>query len=98
MLVILSDIDGYYDENPHENPKAKIRKVVYEIQDKELLQNHTPNNEFATGGIVTKLRAAQYMLSKNREVFLSNGFDLSATIKFLIDGIHDKGTLFTTKK
>lgn len=97
MLVILSDIDGYYDSNPKENPKAKIRKVVTEITEEELAQMYTPNSQFATGGIVTKLMAAKYIMENNLEMFLSNGYDLSSAKKFLIDGIHEKGTLFTTK-
>jgi len=97
LLVILSDIDGYYDSNPKENPKAKIRKVITEIKDEELEQSHTPNSKFATGGIVTKLKAAKYMMNKNREMFLCSGFELSAAREYLIDGAHNKGTLFTNK-
>ncbi|MEA2100490.1 MAG: glutamate 5-kinase [Campylobacterota bacterium] len=98
MLIILSDIDGYFDSNPIENPDAKIRKIVSEIKDEELTQSHTPNSQFATGGIVTKLKAAEYIMNKDREMFLCNGYDLSSARSFLIDGIHNKGTLFTTKK
>lgn len=98
ILIILSDIDGYYDSNPKENPKAQIRKVVTQIKDEELTQEHTPNSKFATGGIVTKLKAAEYMMNKNREMFLCNGYDLSSAREFLIDGVHNKGTLFTNKK
>lgn len=97
MLVVLSDIDGYYDDNPHKNPKAKIRKIVNEITDNELTQIYTPNSDFATGGIVTKLQAAKYIMSKNRKMFLCSGFDLSVAREFLIDGIHKKGTLFINK-
>jgi glutamate 5-kinase len=97
LLVILSDIDGYYDANPKDNPKAKIRKVVTEIQKEELEQDVTPNSQFATGGIVTKLKAAEYIISKDREMFLCNGYDLTTVREFLIEGVHNKGTLFTTK-
>jgi len=97
LLVILSDIDGYYDSNPKENPKAKIKKIVSEIKDAELEQSHTPNSQFATGGIVTKLKAAQYIMTNDIEMFLCNGYDLSSARDFLINGIHNKGTLFTNK-
>ena len=96
-LIILSDIDGYYDVNPKENPNAKIRKVVQEITDAELAQEHSPNNEFATGGIVTKLKAANYMMEKNREMFLCSGYDLTAAREFLFSKEHKKGTLFRCK-
>ncbi|NOR58491.1 MAG: glutamate 5-kinase [Sulfurimonas sp.] len=97
MLVILSDIDGYCDSNPKENPKAKIRKIVTEIKEEELEQSYTPNSQFATGGIVSKLKAAKYIMNNNREMFLCNGYDLSSAREFLMDGIHNKGTLFTNK-
>ncbi|MCO4844717.1 MAG: glutamate 5-kinase [Sulfurovum sp.] len=97
LLVILSDIDGYYDSNPKDNPKAKIRKIVTEIKKEELEQKHTPNSQFATGGIVTKLKAAEHIMSKGKEMFLCNGYDLTSAREFLLEGIHNKGTLFTTK-
>ena len=98
LLVILSDIDGYYDKNPSEHKDAKIQKVVNEISDKELTQELNPNSEFATGGIVTKLKAAEYIMSKNREMFLCNGYDLEGARDFIINCTHNKGTLFTKNK
>lgn len=97
ILIILSDIDGYYDQNPKVYPEAKIRKLVSELKDEELEQEHTPNNEFATGGIVTKLKAAQYMMKHNRELFLCNGYDLTSAKEFLFEKTHSKGTLFSAK-
>lgn len=98
ILVILSDIEGYYDSNPKDNPQAKIRKIVTEIKEEELNQDYTPNSEFATGGIVTKLKAAEYIMNKKREMFLCSGYDLTSAREFLMNGVHNKGTLFTTKK
>ncbi|TLD88560.1 glutamate 5-kinase [Helicobacter sp. MIT 05-5294] len=95
LLAILSDIDGYYEENPKENPNAKLRKVVTKISEAELQAEATPNNAFATGGIVTKLKAAQFLLENNKEMFLSSGKDLGIVKEFLLQGIHSKGTLFT---
>ncbi|MDT8338041.1 MAG: glutamate 5-kinase [Sulfurimonas sp.] len=98
LLVILSDIDGYYDSNPKENPKAKLRKRVNELAEEELDQEFTPNSKFASGGIVTKLKAAQYIMENDLEMFLCNGFDLTSVRSYLLDDIHVKGTLFTSKK
>jgi glutamate 5-kinase len=98
LLVILSDIDGYFDSNPRENPEAKLRKIVSEIEEEELNQEHTPNSKFATGGIVTKLKAAEYIMRKNREMFLCNGYNLTTAREFLLEGKHNKGTLFATNK
>jgi len=97
LLLILSDIDGYYDKNPKEDSTAKIRKEVNHISEEELAQSHSPNSEFATGGIVTKLKAADYIMKKNRQMFLCSGYNLETAEKFLIEGIHNKGTLFTNK-
>ena len=98
ILIILSDIDGYYDSNPNSNPNAKIRKIVTEIKDEELNQEFTPNSEFATGGIVTKLKAADYIIKQKREMFLCSGFDLTTAREFLLEGVHKRGTLFRNIK
>ena len=97
MLVILSDIDGYYDKNPKDSADAKIFKVLHELPKEALEQNATPNDEFATGGIVTKLKAADFILSHGRKMFLSSGFDLSYTEEYLLEGKHTLGTLFEAK-
>lgn len=96
-LVILSDIDAYYDADPRVNPNAKVRKIVHEISEEELSKDVTPNNFFATGGIVTKLKAAAYLLDAEIETFLASGFDLSDIKSFLLNGEHRGGTLFTRK-
>jgi glutamate 5-kinase len=76
LLVILTDIDGYYDDNPHHNKSAKLQKVVNSIDPNELEANHSANNEFATGGIVTKLKAANFLLDKSIDMYLTSGFNL----------------------
>jgi glutamate 5-kinase len=96
-LVILSDVEGLYDCNPNDNPTAKIRKIVNEIKEEELNQEFTPNNKFASGGIVTKLKAAEYILGKNKEMFLCSGYNLSTVREFLMNDTHKNGTLFKKK-
>jgi len=98
LLVILSDIDGYYDSNPRENPDAKILKEVNSISEDELQASYTPNNEFASGGIVTKLIAADFLINRKKDMFLCSGFDLSTAYDFLINGNPVKGTLFRAKQ
>jgi len=95
LLVILSDIDGYYDDNPRENPEAKRLKEVRTIPESELQQAHSPNHAFATGGIVTKLKAADFLLKRGKKMFLSSGFELNVARAFLLEGTHTKGTLFS---
>ena len=94
MLIILSDIDAFYDKDPNRYDDAKRRAVVSEISQDELEAEHTPNNEFATGGIVTKLQSADFLMKHGREMFLASGFELSDVKVFLVDGEHVGGTLF----
>ncbi len=94
MLIILSDIDAFYDSDPRKNPEAKVLKVVEHIDNEMLQQEVTPNNLFATGGIVTKLKAAAYLLEHNKKMFLASGFDLSDVKSFMLEGNHKGGTLF----
>lgn len=98
MLVILSDIDGYYDKNPKKEKDAKIHKVMHKLTDTMLNETMTPNGEFATGGIVTKLKAADYLIKRNRKMFLCNGFDLCTAQSMLAEDKHTLGTLFEPKK
>lgn len=94
MLVILSDIAGYYDKNPKVYDDASLKKVVTYISQEELKVTITPGSEFATGGIVTKLQAADFMMQRQKDMFLSSGFDLEDIQSFLLDGVHRGGTLF----
>ena len=96
LLVILSDIDAFYDKDPNKYEDAKRRAVVTNILEEELNAEHTPNNEFATGGIVTKLQSADFLLKHKREMFLASGFDLSDVKSYLVDKEHIGGTLFTS--
>ena len=98
MLIILSDIDAYYDADPREHKNAKALKEVQEIAFEELNRKVTPHNVFATGGIVTKLKAADYLLKNNKEMFLASGFNLEDVKSFTLDGIHKGGTIFTKGK
>jgi glutamate 5-kinase len=95
MLIILSDIDAFYDADPRKDENAKVLKVVNHIKREMLTQEVTPNNIFATGGIVTKLKAAAYLLENNKEMFLASGFDLSDVKSFMLEGKHVGGTLFS---
>ena len=56
---------------------------------------HSANSEFATGGIVTKLKAADYLMNNNLDMYLASGFDLTNAKNYLLDNNHNGGTLFT---
>ena len=94
MLVMLSDIDGYYDSNPSQNKNAKIRPVVNTINKAEIASAGGAGSEHGTGGIATKLMAASMLLAEGKKMFLASGFDLSAVRSFLLDNKQNGGTIF----
>lgn len=94
MLAILTDIDGYYNKNPHQFDDAVLEKEVNYISEDMINAKHTPNTEFATGGIATKLKAAQFLMKNNITMYLSSGFDLKNAYDYLLEGNHTSGTLF----
>ena len=98
MLVILTDIDGYYDKNPHEHDDAVLQKNVTYIEECALEAKHSSNSEFATGGIVTKLKAADFLMKNKKNMFLASGFNLTSAYEFLLNKNHTKGTLFVGKE
>ncbi|WP_258443367.1 glutamate 5-kinase [Helicobacter sp. 16-1353] len=98
MLVILSDVYGFFDCDPLQNKDAKLIKYVSSISQKTLQGEQKGGSKFATGGIVTKLLAADFLLAQNRSMFLCSGFDLEPTRGFLMESKHKQGTLFSKDK
>ncbi len=94
MLVILSDIEGLYDKDPKKYPDAKLLKIVKEIPQELLEEECNPTYSFATGGIVTKLKAAAFLIARGKPLFLASGFDLEDVRDFLLHRRHRGGTLF----
>jgi len=97
LLTILTDIDGFYDDNPHINKDAVLQKFVNQIDEELLNESHSANSEFATGGIVTKLKAAQFLMKNNMNMFLTSGFKLKYAKDYLLNNNHTNGTLFIGK-
>ena len=97
MLIMLSDIDAFYTQNPKTDKNAKPIKLVNEIKEEWLKQECDPNDKFATGGIVTKLKAAKFLLDRNLEMFLTNGNNLES-VREILKGNQISGTLFTKEK
>ncbi|MBQ2552812.1 MAG: glutamate 5-kinase [Treponema sp.] len=89
-LVLFSDIDGVYTDNPKTNPDAKLVEEVTDIP--ELLKSITlgKTNSFGTGGIKTKIQAAEKVIASGIPMILANS---STNLSALMDGSH-KGTLF----
>ena len=98
LLIILSDIDGYYDKDPRKYSDAKMRKIVHFIDESELKLPSLAGSEFATGGIVTKLKSADFLLKRGKSMFMASGFDLDDVKSYMFKKIHKGGTVFTPKK
>ncbi|MDR1930375.1 MAG: glutamate 5-kinase [Treponema sp.] len=73
LLILFSDIDGLYDANPKENPGARLIGEVRDIGAARLSVGTGGMSEFGTGGIATKLDAAERTLSYGIPVILAHG-------------------------
>lgn len=93
LLIILSDIDGLYDANPNQNKDAKLIRKVTAIDDTILSLAGDKGSELGTGGMITKLHAAQIAFDANIPMMIINGNNPNN----LYDIFDDKevGTLFT---
>ena len=72
LLVILSDIEGLYDDNPKINPNANIIRRVDEVTD-DILALGTDASEGGRGGMRTKLKAARMVTRFGGKVLIANG-------------------------
>ena len=73
MLIILTDINGLYDSNPRENPKAKRYDFLQEITDEMIEKAGGSGSKVGTGGMKSKLIAAKTALSLGVQVFIGQG-------------------------
>ena len=95
LLIMLSDIDGFYTGNPHQDTEAKLIRELHEVTDDSLKRAGGAGTEFGTGGMTTKLKAAAEILSHHQMMVLANGANPS--IIFNIMNGEEIGTLFMPK-
>jgi len=95
LLIILSDIDGLYDSNPRENKESHLISVVETID--EIIRNCAgeAGSRRGTGGMVTKLDAAEIVTNAGADMIIANGSD-PAIIQRILNG-EEVGTLFVRK-
>ncbi|MBQ2694892.1 MAG: glutamate 5-kinase [Clostridia bacterium] len=91
-LIILSDIDGLFSANPREDENAVLIHVVDEITDDILAIAGGSGTSRGTGGMITKLHAAQIASAAGIDTVVMNGSDPEEIYK-LLDG-RQIGTLF----
>lgn len=84
LLVLLSDIDGLYTDDPHKNPAATLIRDVYEI-DETILQmaKGSTGSNIGTGGMATKLAAAQIATYSGADMVITNGEQVGVVEAYL---------------
>ncbi|MDR3120659.1 MAG: glutamate 5-kinase [Clostridiales bacterium] len=93
LLILLTDTDGFYSENPRENPKAELVRHISEITPEIERAAGGVGSARGTGGMVTKLEAARLALSAGIDMVLANGAAPSV-IYDIFDGA-EAGTWFS---
>lgn len=73
LLILLSDIDGLFDGDPRKNPDAKLIDTVEKIDGHIISLGGGSGSSLGTGGMATKLRAAQMATTAGCEMVIANG-------------------------
>ena len=72
LLVLLSDVDGLYSENPQKNQKAKKIKNVYKVDSNIEKMAGTNHSSLGSGGMSTKIWAAKICMNSGCSVVITN--------------------------
>ena len=97
LLILLSDIDGLYTDDPHKNPDAKFIDRVDSLTDELLsLGNGPTGSDMGTGGMETKLTAAKIATYSGADMVIANGKDVRV-IHRIMEG-RSYGTIFKANK
>lgn len=92
LLVLLTDVDGLYTANPNHDPDAKHIPVIHEINEDLFQMAAGAGSSNATGGMTTKLLAAQIATKSGVPVFICSSEKDTALIEAVNQD--NKGTLF----
>ena len=95
LLILLSDIDGLFTENPKNNPKAELIKIVENVTD-EILQLGSGASDGGRGGMRSKLEAAKQVTRFGGKVLIANG--KTPNVINRIFNLEDLGTMFLPAK
>ena len=92
LLILMSDIDGLYSEDPHRNPNARFIGLVEEITPELIGMGGGSGSDVGTGGMAAKLAAARIATDSGSDMIICNADNVDV-IHELING-EKKGTLF----
>ena len=95
LLLLFSDIDGVYSDNPKTNPQARLIESVESIPELRKSIKIGETNAFGTGGMETKLQAAEKVNEYGIEMLLANGGKEKALSSLFEESA--VGTLFLSK-
>lgn len=97
LLILLSDIDGLYTDDPRKNRAAKFIEQVDELTDELMgMGKATTGSSVGTGGMNTKLVAAQIATKAGADMIIANSRDIGVLHRLLAG--ENEGTLFVAKK
>lgn len=97
LLILLSDIDGLFTDDPRENPHARFIGQVDELTPKLLdMGKASTGSSVGTGGMNTKLVAAKIATSSNVDMIIANSRDMGILSRILAGG--NEGTLFVAHR
>ncbi len=96
LLILMSDIDGLYDSNPRTNPDAKLIPIVPEITDEIRSIAGGAGTPNGTGGMQTKLHAAELCTGHGIDMVILNGAFPDLLYEVMEHG--NAGTRFPGKK
>ena len=95
LLMLLSDIDGLYTDDPRINKNAKLIKEVNVIDEKLRSMGKDSYSNLGTGGMATKINAANLCMEKGIDTVIANSKDLK-NIRRIVKG-EEIGTIFKRK-
>ncbi len=77
LLILLSDIDGFYTDDPHENPDAELIRDVRCIDEEMFhMAKESTGSDVGTGGMATKLNAAKIATKSGADMIIANARDI----------------------
>ena len=91
-LIILSDIDGVYNKDPRSHADAEMISEIHEITDEIYSFAGKTTNPIATGGMKTKIQAAEKAVKNGIETYILNGLNSQVFDKILVG--ENPGTRF----
>ncbi|MCD1146715.1 glutamate 5-kinase [Peptoniphilus sp. KCTC 25270] len=85
LLILLTDIDGLYDDDPRKNPGAQRIEEVEEIDERFVEMAKDTESKVGTGGMSTKIKAAKKAVEKGIPVVIASAED-TKNIRNIIGG------------